>query len=311
MGKQGAAGMSKWIVILGIVCMSSSVVFIRHSTAPSMVLALYRMLISVLFLLPAVLGRRRGEWKQLTARDVRRLAAAGLCFGLHFFFYFESLKHTSIGASVMLCSTEIFFVAVAAWLLLGEYIGPKGRIGIGVTFAGCVVVALAQGVDGQNVWYGNVLALLAAIAAAGFTLLGRKSRSTISNSLYTMIVYSFASLTLLGGCLTTGVELTGYDPMNLWIALGMAVLCTTLGHSLLTWGLRYETASFISSAKMLTPVCSILFGWTMLGEAPPVLVMAGSAIIIGGILYYFRHCADRRVAVSHGQQQKTQEGKAA
>ena len=42
--------MKRLIVILGVVAMSTSAIFVRYSTAPSMVLVLYRMLLAVILL---------------------------------------------------------------------------------------------------------------------------------------------------------------------------------------------------------------------------------------------------------------------
>ncbi len=50
--------MKRLIVLLGVAGVSLSAVFVRWSTAPSLVLAFYRMAFSVLLLLPLAFARR-------------------------------------------------------------------------------------------------------------------------------------------------------------------------------------------------------------------------------------------------------------
>ncbi len=282
--------LSRLVPLIGVVCMSTSVVFIRHATAPSMVLALYRMVLSVLLMLPSALILGRGKWKKgLRPADWLSWAASGVCFGLHFLCYFFSVQYTTITTAVMLSSTEVFYVALCAYVFLHERISPRGWVGIGVTFVGCVLLAFAQGMQGGQNALGMLTGILAAVFAGLFTLFGRRCRAKVGNTQYTFVVFVFGSLTLLTGCLLSGQRLTGYGADNLAAALAMAVMCTLLGHSLLTWSLRYQPASYVSSVKMLVPVSSTFFGWVFVGETPQITVLLCCGVIIAGILYYFRH----------------------
>ena len=55
--------MKRFIVILGVGAMSLSAILLRYSTAPSVVMVFYRMVLSVLLLLPSVLLKNRQELK--------------------------------------------------------------------------------------------------------------------------------------------------------------------------------------------------------------------------------------------------------
>ncbi len=282
--------MKKLVVLVAVMCMSCSAIFVRFSSAPSVVLALYRLTFCTILLTPAVLLKHLDEMKSLKLREVLNFAAGGLCLGLHFFCYFESLKYTSIAAAVMLACTEVFFVAIAARFLFGEVITRKGWAGILITFVGSAMVTLAKDAQGLNALKGNLLALLSAVLIAANTLIGKKSRAQSSTTLYTFVMYGFASLTLLIACGVMGHGIVGYAPINLLTALGMAVLCTILGHSLISWSLKYEKASFVSSAKLMTPVYSALFGWLFLGEVPTPIVIFSALVILLGVYYYSRQC---------------------
>ena len=57
--------MKRLIVLLGVVGISASAILVRWSTAPSMVLVMYRMIVAVGLLSPVVLLRCRDELKAL------------------------------------------------------------------------------------------------------------------------------------------------------------------------------------------------------------------------------------------------------
>ena len=76
------------ILLLGVLCGSLSAVFVRWSTAPSLVLALYRMAFSVVLVAPAA-WRRRKELAALSGRTQLLCLASGGALGLHFATFFR------------------------------------------------------------------------------------------------------------------------------------------------------------------------------------------------------------------------------
>ena len=112
--------MKKLLTFLGAVGVSVSAILVRWSTAPSLVLVLYRSTIASLILTPYVLARHRQELRRLTRREVLLCLASGVFLGLHFAAYFESLRHTTIAAAVVLVDTEVFFVALGSVLFLRQ-----------------------------------------------------------------------------------------------------------------------------------------------------------------------------------------------
>ena len=238
--------MKKLIIILGVIGVSLSAPLVRISTAPAMILAFYRVAMASVILLPYVLVRNREEMKGMTKKDWILAVISGVCLGLHFSLYFESLRYTSIASSVVFVDTEVFFVALIMLMVFKEKIPPLGWAGIMATFLGSVIIALSDSGSGGGALKGDMIALSGAVVVAVYTIIGKVLRQRISTTTYTLLVYIAASVTVLLLLLVTGVPLTGYQPVDYWAALGMAVFCTLLGHSVFSWGLKYESAAFIS-----------------------------------------------------------------
>lgn len=281
--------MKRLVVILGVAGVSLSAVFVRWSTAPSLILVLYRVGLAALLMAPPLFLRHREE--RLTRRDLGLCLASGACLGLHFAAYFESLRFTSIASSVVLVDTEVLFVALGSVLLLGRRLTGRAWLAVLLAFGGSVVIATADTAAGPDAVRGDLIALSGALCMAVYTMIGAVCRKHISTAVYTFLVYCSAALTVLVIALWSGTPLAGYGPVNLGTALGMAVFCTLLGHSVFSWGLKYLPPAFISTAKLLEPVLASAWG-LLFGERPGLPVLLGGAVIIAGVALYGRAASD-------------------
>ena len=278
--------MKLFLMILGAAGTSLSAVFVRFSTAPSLVLVFYRVALATLLLSPVVWLRFRQEIRGLGRRELGLCVVSGAFLGIHFAAYFESLRTTSIASAVVLVNTAVLFVALATVTLLRQKLSRRAWAAVLMAFAGSVVVAMADSASGSGALWGDMLALVGAVCMAVYTMIGSVCRQKMSTTAYTFFVYLTAAVTVLVIITLSGEPLTGYGPVNLVTALGMAVFCTLLGHSVFSWGLRYFSAAFIATVKLLEPVLASVWGLALFSERPGPLVLVGGAVIIAGIALY-------------------------
>lgn len=278
--------MKRLIVLLGVVGVSLSALLVRWSTAPSLIMALYRMAFAAALMAPAALRKER--FSGLPRRELLLSVLSGAFLGFHFACYFEALGRTSIASAVVLVDTEVLFVALASVLILRKRLSGRAWLAVLTAFGGSALVALADRSGGTGALTGDLIALAGAVCVAVYTMLGAVCRERLSTTAYTYLVYLSATGTLLLVALVTGTPLAGYGPVNLWTGLGMAVFCTLLGHSVFSWGLKYLPPAFISTVKLLEPVFSAIYGLFLFGERPGVLVVLGGALILLGIGLYSR-----------------------
>lgn len=286
--------MKRLVILLGVAGVSLSAVFTRWSTAPALVLALYRMALSAALMAAAALVRRR-ELAALTGRDVALCLVSGCFLGLHFAAYFAALERTSIAAAVVLVDTEVLFVALASAVALGQRLSGRAWAAVALAFGGSAVVALGDSTGGGAL-LGDLIALSGAAAMAVYTMIGAVCRRRLSTEVYTFLVYLAASASLLAAVLLSGTPLTGHGAVNGLTALGMAVCCTLLGHNVFSWGLKYLPAAFIATAKLLEPVLASVWGLLLFAERPGWITILGAAAVVGGIALYVRVPAEPETA---------------
>jgi drug/metabolite transporter (DMT)-like permease len=279
----------KLMLLLGVLGVSFSAVFIRESDAPSLVIATYRLGWTVLILLPIVGMKFRDEVRNLKQSDVLWCAVSGFFLAVHFSVWFESLKFTSIASSTVLVSTEVIFAAIGFVLVFRGRINKMGVLAIAITFLGSVVIAMSDRGGGNNVLYGDALALLGAVMVAIYTLIGRKQREHLSTTVYTFITYSACFISLLIFDFATNTSIYGYGMKEIILGLLLGISCTLLGHSVFSWCLKYLSPSFVSSAKLLEPVFASVLAVFIYKEIPSVLQIIGGIIVIGGVYLYSKY----------------------
>lgn len=275
------------LLVIATAFMSVSAILIRYTEAPSMVLVFYRMLFTSIIMLPLILWKYVGEMRKIPKGDLMMCIASGVILALHFASFFESLRYTSITSNLVLVNTSAFFVAFISMIVFREKMPFRGWLAILITFVGSAVISLSDlSSGGDNALYGDLLAILGAVFFAFYAVIGRKERKEISVIPYTFIIYTVAAVTSLIILLVTGERITGYGQNDYLAALGMAVFCTLMGHSVYNWGFKYVTASFVSVVALSEPVFGSVLGMLFFNEIPTVLAIVGSVITLVG-MYIF------------------------
>ena len=277
------------MIVIGVIGISLSSIFVRYANAPSAVTAAFRLLWTVLLMTPVTLGKReiRKQLLQAGKRNMLLSILSGIFLAVHFAVWFESLRHTSVASSTTIVCTEVIWVALGFCLFLKGKLSKKAIGAIAVTLLGSGMIAYADA-GSQSHFYGDMLALLAAIAVAVYTLLGRIVREELSTTVYTYIVYGSCAASLLVVCAAQGYRLFAYDFSPIIVGLLLAIFSTILGHSIFSWCLKFFSPAFVSASKLCEPVVAAIFAAILFGELPAPLMICGGVLILGGVLYYSR-----------------------
>ena len=276
------------MIVVGVFGISLSSIFVKFSAAPSAVTAAYRLLWTVLLMSPVTFGSReiRQELFCVDRKNLLLSVLSGVFLAFHFTLWFESLHHTSVASSTTIVCTEVIWVSLGYALFLKGRLSLRAILAIAVTLIGSTLIAFADSSAGGAHLYGDLLALLAAIAVAIYVLIGRVVRASLSTTVYTYIVYSSCAVVLLLFCFLQGSSLTGYGVSGVMVGLLLAVFSTILGHSIFSWCLKYFSPSFVSASKLCEPVIAAILAAILFGEYPAILQLIGGALILGGVFYY-------------------------
>lgn len=277
------------MIVLGVVGISLSSIFVKFSTAPSAVTATWRLLWTVVLITPVVWSRAsvRRELLGVDLGLASLSALSGLFLAIHFVLWFESLNQTSVASSTTIVCTEVIWVCLGYCLFLGGKVPAKAMVAIAVTLIGSVLIAFADSGSEGHLW-GDVLALLAAMAVAVYTLIGRVVRVRASTTVYTYLVYTACAAVLVLTCAVQGQRLLGHGSSPVLVGLALAVFSTIMGHSIFSWCLKYFSPSFVSASKLCEPVAAAALAAVIFAQIPTAMQLLGGGLILGGVFWYSR-----------------------
>lgn len=243
-------------------------------------LALTRLLIGAAILGAVVLIRRDAFPGR---RDLPAIALCGaLWFGAYNLALNESERHIDAGTAAMLVSIGTLLVPLLAGLLLGEGFPPRLFAGGAIAFAGVAVIGLATAERGVST-AGTLLALLAAGAYAAGLVVQKSVLGRVSALQVTFLCCCVGALTSLPFATGIGGELADADTEAVAWTVYLGVFPTAVAFTTWAFALARSPAGRLAPLTYLVPPLSVLLGWAILSESPPVAALAGGVLCLLGV----------------------------
>ena len=280
-----------FIVLAGAVAVvSTASILIRLAQAEgasSLTIAAVRLGLAAAILAPFAWLKAGREIMLLGRRELGLCLLSGMFLAMHFWTWISSLEYTSVASSAALVTTNPLWVGLASAVLLRESPAPAALAGIALTVVGSVLIFAADsgGSEGAatNPLLGNTLALIGAISASGYLLVGRALRTRISLTAYVWLAYAVAAM-LLGVALAASRTSLSALPAPAWgLMLLLAIGPQLFGHTAFNWAVRRLTATFVAIAILGEPVGAALLAWFFFEEGFTTLQLAGFVILLAGI----------------------------
>lgn len=274
-------------VMLAAAMWGTSGVFVKFIAAEvsvsALALAFWRDLCTFALLF-GTLALWRRPWLVVDRRDVRWLLGLGASLGtFHVFWNLSVMVNGAAVATVQQAAMPAIVVA-AAWVLWREPVTWAKVGAIGLTFAGTVLVS-GLDVEGsvQLSPFGLFLGLVTPAAYALWNLFGKKVREKYSPLTTLTYGFLFGWLVLLPLQILTPQPFPVPEPGLIWFA-GLILVATIAPFVAYTFGLGKLPASVASILVMVEIAFVAVYATVLLGERLALPQIAGSALVIGGVL---------------------------
>lgn len=290
----------KAALVIGVVAVSTSAVLVKLAAGvPAAIIANYRLLFAVLLMLPIVLVKYRHEFRLVSKKNWILSIVAGVFLALHFILWFESLNYTSVASSVVLVTTQPIFAFLGTYLLFKERFSYGAIISMAIALFGGAIIGWGDFQLSGMALFGDILAILGAVAVTAYFLAGQSARKHLSLITYTFIVYSVSSVTLILYNIALSNPFFGYSAEYWWIFLALAIVPTFLGHSLFNWALKWLSTSTISMGIVFEPIGASLLAYLILGEVMTWSQILGGTIVVFGLFLFIKSTSRKsRVTIS-------------
>lgn len=269
------------VALAAVVMFSTSAIFILWA-APLSPYEITVGRLSIAALLVVLLGRLNGQPLLPIRADLPRFAGIGLITALHFVTYIASLNFTTIAHALAITNTSPVFVTLFSSWLLHEPIPRRKWLGVLVTILGIGVLAGFEPRWSARMLVGDVLAFVAGITYALYSVAGRSQRERYGLFTYTGTVYGMAAIWALPAALLH-ITPAGYNATSLLALLAAGVVPLGMGHTLYNAALRRMHATTANLIVTQEVSGGILLGAIFLSQIPTASEVIGAFIALLGI----------------------------
>lgn len=273
-------GLGMWSAVVGVFLFSWGPVFVRDNEFGALPFAFWRLVGAAIWAV-AALYLRGGR---LDRRVLRHSLAGGLVFTVNAITFFSAIKTTSVANAMVIGATAPIFLLWAASRVFKERINYRIIVATPVAIAGMAMMLLgrSEGSGGGSL-SGDVLAVVAVLAFAGYLVASRIARNHLSALEYQ------AGWSTISAALMLPISLLSFDPLIIsdawsWGVAGTMAVTAGMAHLLVNYSHRYVSLRSISLLNMTAPGLAIMWAWFLFDEQIGGLQWLGVPLVVISVL---------------------------
>lgn len=206
-----------------------------------------------------------------------------LWFGLYMVVLNWGEQQVDAGTAAMIVNIGPILMALLGARLLGEELPRRLLTGMGISFAGAVVVGLSMSGHGGSSVLGVVLCLVAALSYAGGVVIQKpalRHGSPLQITTFGCLIGTLACLPFTGVLVSEAADAPVSATLNM-VYLG--VFPTALAFTTWAYALARTTAGRMGATTYAVPALVVLMSWLLLDEVPALLTVAGGLLCLAGV----------------------------
>jgi len=273
-------------LLLGVFACSTAVILIKESTLDPVLLSSSRLLLAALCLSPWFV-RALARHPDFGARGLKRALWPGVVLALHFMSWVVGARATLAVNASLIVNMVPLAMPFLLYLLADERVTRSELLGTALGLSGLVLLAGADFRAGNAL--GDLVCFGSMLLCALYMALGRRNRDVPSLFLYVVPLYAVAGLVCLVVALPRLATLARLPAREVALVLGLTLVPTIVGHSLLNRAMKHFRGSVVSVCNLGQFVFAGFNAWLVFDEVPAAafwpaagLVVAGAAVALHG-----------------------------
>jgi len=282
------------LLILGVYACSTAVIMIKELDRVGGVeihaafVSSYRLLVAAAVLAPLFLRdffRHRGHY---TRRHLLRSILPAALLAAHFISWIAAVPMTTAANANLIVNMVPVVMPFWLFVLVRERINRRELSGTMLAVVGLAVLGASSSHLSARNLLGDVLCFVSMLFFAYYLALGRQNRDYPTVWLYMVPLYAIAGVLCfaVGACIANPIRPYTLDQMKYIVGLG--VVPTVVGHSLLNLSMRHFRGQAVSMGNLGQFVFAGIMAWWWQHETPHWAFFPASALIVAGAIIALR-----------------------
>jgi drug/metabolite transporter (DMT)-like permease len=278
------------LLLFGVFCCSTSVIFIKIGGTDPVVLSAYRLLIGGAVLMPLMLRRHAESTDMSLRRLLSRTGPPAVFLALHFITWINGARMTPAANASLIVNMVPGVMPILLLLVVRERVTLRESLGTVVALSGVFVLGMGDLQLSRDHLLGDVMCFLSMLLYALYLICARKNNDLPSLYAYIVPVYLLAGLLCLG---IAGLMQLADRPV-VWFGpivhlewmsiLGLALVPTVFGHSIVNWAFRHIRGQTVVILNLAQFIFAGIMGFLLLKELPPTAFYPASLLVVCGAL---------------------------
>jgi drug/metabolite transporter (DMT)-like permease len=269
------------LLFTSVFTVSTAVIMIKVSTLHPALLAALRLFVATLVLTPLFVREVRRHRATYTWTHVRASLLPGLILAAHFISWNTGARMAPTANASFIIGLAPLAMPFFLTALLREQLTRNEIAATAIALGALVVLTSADlNLSAAHFW-GDVICFTSMLFYAGYMALGRKNRHFPSVWLYLVPLYAVAGVVCFALALFLVDPFQAYSSAEIWLVLGLGIIPTVIGHSLLNRALRYFRGQRVSIINMGQFVFAGILAYFFFGEIPhgPFFIASGLLMV--------------------------------
>jgi len=295
LAKPGGAMVSGLVcALLGSIAFSGKAIIVKLAYRYG-VDAVTLIMLRMLFALPFFLflawhgGRPRNgvAVPAITSRDMLGIAALGVSgYYLASYLDFAGLAYISASLERLILYLNPTLVLLLGWALHGKRIGKAQAMGVGLSYAGVMVVFGHEiSLSARHAAWGTLLVFLSAVSYALYMSYSGQMVQRLGSLRLAGLATSVACVLCIAQfvVLRPMASLVPLAPAVWWLSVLNATVCTVVPVLLVMMAIERIGSGLTAQLGMVGPLSTIAMGVLILGEPMNAWIVLGSVLVFSGI----------------------------
>jgi drug/metabolite transporter (DMT)-like permease len=267
------------LLILGVWCCSTAAILIKLSAIEPMYLAAGRLLLAAVVLLPVHLRYRKRHPGQ--APKLKSILLPAVFLAVHFMLWIVAARLIPAANGTLIANLVPLVMPAMLWVLVREKAKASELLATMIAMSGLLLMMVDDLKMDAAYLRGDGLALAAMAMLTVYLVLAKRHRTLPSIWLYVVPVYAVAGVM----CLPVAVLMHGAPPAvngrEGLLLLGLVLLPTVLGHSLLNAAMWWFRGQVVSIFNLFQFTFAGVMAYLLLdGEMPTRSLYLAAAMIM-------------------------------